>query len=334
MRAFAHKLTMIGFNRAALALTGVGIAALYLSVLLGGGAPTRISDASFERGAAGGAGSETESAIKPAGVIFVGGAGKLDDTFRNFGYDLDAVRAGAGSVPRLLVASLPGDLADLPSVKARKGLFIKTLLPLVLTANEHILAERARVTALRATLAAGRRLDARAGVWLDRMFERYGTTDIDELLRRVDVIPPSLAIAQAAEESGWGTSRFAREGNAPFGQRTYRARRAGIVPRARAEGESFAVRAYDRLLDAVRAYKGNLNTHTAYSEFRRLRAALRAAGRPLDGLRLAGAMSRYSERGSDYVGAIRHIIRVNRLDQFDRARLSRDRTDRRILPEA
>jgi len=327
VRAIAHRLIGIGFEKTALALTGVGVFALYLLVLAGGDGPARQADA------AGADGTRSAATLKTADVLFVGGAGKLAATFRDFGYDLDAVRAGAEAVPRLLVASFPGDLAQLPSATDRKRVFIQALLPLVLTANERILAERSRVKALRAVLAADRPLGARNEAWLARMYDRYGTDDIDELLRRVDIVPPSLAIAQAAEESGWGTSRFAREGNALFGQRTYRPQRAGIVPQARAEGERFTVRAYGQLLDAVRAYKGNLNTHAAYDEFRRRRAALRAAGRPVDGSRLAAALSRYSARGADYVASIRRIIRVNRLDQLDRARLSGDPSGHRILPE-
>lgn len=332
MRGFANRLIGIGFEKAALALTGAGVAALYLLVLSAGSMAPRPADGSGPQTEPGSA--AMSAAIKTAEVLFVGGAGKLAATFRDFGYDLEAVRAGIEAVPRLLVASFPGDLAALPSSTDRKRVFIQTLLPLVLTANERILAERVRVKAVQAALAADQPLDARDETWLAGMYERYGTDDIEELLLRVDIIPPSLAIAQAAEESGWGTSRFAREGNAPFGQRTYRPERAGIVPLARDEGEHFTVRAYARLMDAVRAYKGNLNTHEAYDEFRRRRADLRAAGRPIEGLGLADSLSRYSERGEDYVASISRIIRANRLDELDRARLSRKRTGYRLMPEA
>ena len=140
------------------------------------------------------------------------------------------------------------------------------------------------------------------------------------LIRRVDVIPPSLALAQAAEESGWGTSRFARQGNAIFGQWTT-ADGPGLVPRERDEDKDHKVRIFGKLIDSVRAYMLNLNTHRAYRELRRARAALRRAGEPLNGHTLARFLHRYSERGADYVSAIRTMIEANGLDRLDDARL-------------
>ncbi len=162
--------------------------------------------------------------------------------------------------------------------------------------------------------------------WLYEMAKRYETNpyDWDAFMARVDIVPPSLAIAQAAEESGWGTSRFAREGNALFGQYTYKASN-GILPEERANGRHHLIRAYSSLVEGVRSYMHNLNYHRAYGEFRSARKWLRAHAKPMDGHTLAGELIRYSERGAAYVETIRHIIRANKLSPLDDARLHEDR---------
>ena len=134
-------------------------------------------------------------------------------------------------------------------------------------------------------------------------------------------MPPSLALAQAAEESGWGTSRFARKGNAVFGQRTWRSGR-GMVPLRREDGKRHEVVAFNALRASVDAYLRNLNSHPAYGEFRRLRAEARALDRAVSVPALVGTMTRYSERGADYLRTILAIIRVNRFAAYDRARLA------------
>lgn len=249
-------------------------------------------------------------------------------------YQLGGVLAGNVEVPRILVDAMPADIAAVKSPSHRKRVFIKLMLPLALRVNEQIMAERARLTkmskklnGLFGTLSPGER------VWLDNMRRRYRvkTTDIDSLLRRVDVIPPSLALAQAAEESGWGTSRFAREANALFGQRSF-SKGAGLVPLSREDGEIHEVRAFDRLLDSVAAYMANLNSHYAYKEFRVAREHQRKTRGVLDGYDLAGTLDRYSERGEAYVGTIRSIIEKNGLRMLDRARLGAGETRRTIDP--
>jgi Bax protein len=169
--------------------------------------------------------------------------------------------------------------------------------------------------------------DAQARPAEDRLFlaamaERYDTDadDLDEMARRIDTVPPSLALAQAAEESGWGTSRFAYEGNALFGQRAY-GPDDGSTPSLRAADDSFRVRAYSDLGGAVRSYIHNLNTHPAYAPFRKERAKKRAADQALTGHALAETLVRYSERGADYVKTLQSLIKANRLNDFDKARL-------------
>lgn len=267
---------------------------------------------------------------KPLDVTVTHSTGKLWELFRDIGYEIDSVRIH-GEVPRLFLASLPQDLRHQPRAELRKTTFIKSTLPLILHVNELILQDRERLKLLRDQAADGRPSSEQDRLWLDELADRYGSKSAEPaaLLTRVDIIPPSLAIAQAAEESGWGTSRFAREGNALFGQRAYKAHKKGIVPKKRADGKSFRVRAFDHLIDGVKSYAHNLNSHPAYRDFRKARANMRAEKGDIDGYDLAGALMRYSERGEDYIKTIRVIMRANTLRAFDDAKLGRS-----ISPDA
>ena len=239
-------------------------------------------------------------------------------------YDLNAVLQGHSDVPRIALATLPGDLSRIREIDQRKAVFFKTVLPLVLQVNEQILQDRARLWKLSASQNTGERLSAVDRLWLAVMAERYGTKrgNIGALLNRHDVVPPSLALAQAASESAWGTSRFVREGNAMFGQWTFTAKHEGIVPSERASGKTHRVRAFSSLYESVLSYAVNLNKHRAYQEYRTMRATMRAEGRTIDGMHLAGALHRYSERGASYVAELRAIISGNDLVLLDNARLS------------
>lgn len=239
-------------------------------------------------------------------------------------YDLDAVARGRRDVPPIFVRNLPAGWGDMRA-KPRKRAFVKLMLPLILRANARIRAERARLDDL---IAASRgdpqRLSPERRRELERLAERYGAEpDAPATLkRRVDVVPVALALAQAANESAWGTSRFARQGNALFGQWTWQ-RRNGITPKeAREEKGEYAVRAFDRLGGSVAAYMHNLNTHEAYRPFRKRRARLRRRGERLDALALAEGLLRYSERGEAYVAELREIIRYNDFQRFSDARLA------------
>jgi len=220
------------------------------------------------------------------------------------------------SVPPLAVQSLPDDLGN-RAVKHKKTLFLRSLLPLVLAENRSILRERAF---LKHYFARG---DFRPGAWATRraklIADRFGVGgDLAErgvqatLLRRVDEVPPALALAQAAIESGWGTSRFALQGNSLFGQWTWR-EDEGIRPSARREGAKHAVRAFPSLRASVHAYFHNLNAFHAYAKFRRLRASMRQAGKPLDPVALAQGLDRYSQRRDEYVAEVKAMIRSNGL---------------------
>jgi Bax protein len=238
-------------------------------------------------------------------------------------YDLEAVKAGLHPAPRLAPQRVPDDLAALDAGESRKQAFVALVLPLVLQVNEEVSHNRQQVTALLRKAESGSRLDARDQAFLERMFSRYRVEpgDFDQLLVHLDTVPPSLALAQAAIESGWGSSRFALEGNALFGQWTWDAATPGLDPVDRPEGMAHRIRAFETPLDAVRAYMRNLNTHVAYAGLRELRAEQRRTGR-LDPMELANGLLAYSEKGEDYVTLVRQVIRSNDLGAFDRVRLA------------
>jgi Bax protein len=245
-------------------------------------------------------------------------------------FELDKVLAGAASVPRLYFASLPGDLDQLGDLAQRRSTFLKAALPLVLLINENVMKDRRRLLALRDEHAAGFNLHREDQAWLADLARRYKlhAVDFDELVRRVDVIPPSLALGQAATETGWGTSRPARRGNALFGQMIM-ANQAGDdgtpVP-------TWIVQPFDDLYNSVRAYAENLNTHPAYAEFRRMRAQLRDTGDTPDGYRLIGTLLLYSERGVDYVTDVRTMIRSYDLGRLDGAVLDSSGRAQLVVP--
>lgn len=247
--------------------------------------------------------------------------------FKEIGYHLDDVRDDA-RVPRVFLAELPHDLHETAEVSLKKTVFFKMMLPLILNENERILADRNRLHRIKTSKALGAKIEARDRLWLVVLAERYKLKDenLDVLLRRVDIVPPSLAMAQAAEESGWGTSRFARSANALYGQWTT-ADSQGIVPEDRPEGMDHKVRAFDNLAQSVSAYMRNLNTHRAYREFRKHRTLIRGKGQALDGATLAANLTRYSERGEKYVDSVRAIINVNKLLGLDGAQLAKDDAD-------
>ena len=243
--------------------------------------------------------------------------------FESIGYDLDRVRAVASPVPRLYLEALPRGLADMSPASAKKRLFVQAVLPMILRVNEEIASARWRVERLEDRLMWADATTPTDREWLVATAELYGAVpfDVADLLNRMDIVPPSLALAQAAEETGWGSSRFVREGNALFGQYTYKSK-PGMVPALRNAESRHRVRSHDNLLAAVRSYVHNLNSHWAYEDFRHRRSQLRRADRPIDGYDLAGKLGRYSERRAAYIQAIRQIMRQNRLDDFDQAWLS------------
>jgi Bax protein len=236
------------------------------------------------------------------------------------GYDWEAVIAGDSDVPRVAVKTLPKDLVHLQNVDLKKSLFFRTLLPMALQVNDEIEADRDRLLGLKAKRDAGEPLTSGETVWLARIAAKYESEpdSFEQLLRRVDGVPPSLVLAQAAEESGWGTSRFVREGNALFGQWTWSVDHRGIVPTERGDGETHKVRAFPSVKGAIAAYVHNLNTHPAYERFR-LQRAVGASG-----YQLTATLDQYSERREKYVDTLRSIMSANRLAALDQAKLSEE----------
>lgn len=263
--------------------------------------------------------------LAPGGrIVGPSSAKQLQQTFEDLAFDLDDIRGRAGTVPRLRVTVLPGDLGRIADIDRRKSIFLRTALPLVLMASEEVRQDRMRILEIQAKRVRGVALYPPERRWLAVMAAHYevAQNDFENLLRHVDTVPASLALAQSIEESGWGTSRLAQEGRALYGQRTWSARIAGLVPVRRADGKTFRVRSFVNLLDSARAYLFNLNTHPAYADLRAERARLRAARRPLSGMHLAAFLSRYAETGDAYIVHIRRLIRGNRLAALDDARLA------------
>ncbi len=247
----------------------------------------------------------------------------LEAFWRDHDHSLEAIKGGADA-PRLFLSRLPSDLREIRDVQRRKQAFISSMLPHVLAANEEILRDRSRILKLRLDLSKETKISESDLKWLAKIFDDYELTsmDFDQLLKRVDVIPPALAIAQAAKESGWGVSRFAQMGNAIYGQWTWNPKDKGMVPLERPEGKKYRVRAFNNVLDASRSYAKNLNTSHAYEGFRNIRFNLRKAGKPISGYKLAETLTNYSTSREIYVSAVQEIIIRNQLKFLNSARLT------------
>ena len=236
--------------------------------------------------------------------------------FEDLGYDLKGIRAGQKVKP-IYLTKLPKDLKTLGDTKKKRELFIKIVLPLILNENDKITEDRKKLFKIlgKNFNTVGER------VWLKRRFREYKIEDQDsgKLKMRMDIIPVSIALAQAANESGWGTSRFALEGNALFGQWTWS--KKGISPKNKDPDQSHKVLQFQILKASVRAYKNNLNTHNAYKEFRETRAKLRQENKRIIGLDLTKYLKNYAAIGEKYVSIIENIIENNSLTDFDKADL-------------
>ena len=237
-------------------------------------------------------------------------------------YDIGDIRSGRADVPRLFLATMPANYFEIETIPERKQEFLRILLPLVLLVNEEIRVERQHLLEMLALRESGGEIPGSAESWLAALTAKYkvGPTDFDLLLQRVDVVSPAVTVSQAVEETGWGRSRFVKQGNAIFGERTWTKGR-GIVPIRRPEDGRYEVRRFGSLLESVRAYALNLNTHEAYSGYRTMRADLRRLGRH-NPAELAATLFAYSERGGAYIKAIRRIIRDNQLQHFETAKLT------------
>ena len=232
--------------------------------------------------------------------------------FENLKYDLKSIRLGQ-SVKPVYLSKLPKDLKKIKSTQKKKNTFIKIVMPLILDENSKILEDRKKLFKI-----LNKQSNSRGEkVWLKRRFKHYQIKDEDiaELKLRMDSIPTSLAIAQAAKESGWGTSRFALEGNAMFGQWTWG--KDGIEPAEKDKNRDHKILKFPMLRSSVKSYLHNLNTHRGYKEFRKKRSELRGRNQNISGLDLVRYLYNYAATGTDYVRVLEKIISQNDLTDFD-----------------
>ncbi|MGI9291578.1 MAG: glucosaminidase domain-containing protein [Gammaproteobacteria bacterium] len=252
------------------------------------------------------------------------------DLFAQHNYTPEAWQSGIRVVPRIYLGKISDQWSKVTTreidVQLKKRLFFRAIGPLALRSNELIMLDRTQLESIKASANYSANQS-----WLMQMAEQYrikDSTDLKalttELLLRVDIIPPSLVLAQAAEESGWGTSRFAFQGNALFGQWTWGDK--GIRPeQQRGQKGDYKIAVFDSPLQSVQAHALNLNSHHAYEEFRRGRKELRQQGNQVRGLSLTPYLESYSERGPEYVKSLNSIINFNELDPADDAILGNNR---------
>ncbi len=247
--------------------------------------------------------------------------------FNEIGFTAEQWQAGVREVPRIEITRIPKrwqeESPNIP-VRDKKNVFFRLAGPGILIENEKISRDRKQ---LLEKIKTGK---TKNDQWLLQLAKKYkvvsgdsrtfDTSDLERLKNRVDIIPPSLALAQAAEESGWGTSRFAIQGNSLFGQWDFSGN--GMTPKnQRKELGNYGIARFDTPQQSVEAYILNLNTHRAYKGLRDKRAGMRADNSKPTGWELAKALDKYSERGTDYVESLHSIIRSSKLGAADDAYL-------------
>ena len=243
-------------------------------------------------------------------------ASTIKQLFEDTDYKLKDIRKNKLVKP-IALDSFPLEIKMIENTKKRKDFFIQIVLPLILQENNNIRLDRKRLFNI-INKINNTELEKK---WLKKKYKQYGipSRDLSTLKIRMDEVPVSLALAQAAKETGWGTSRFAQEGNALFGQWTWSGE--GLKPKEADESQGHKVMKFNVLQASVRAYQRNLNTHKTYKEFRLARAQLRDAGKPLDSIFLSKYLDEYAETGQQYVKIIQKIIEQNDLKDFDNAKL-------------
>ena len=245
--------------------------------------------------------------------------------FKDVDYDLNTVRYEKKVQP-IYFTQFPKDLDAIQSVKLKKETFIKIVLPLVVAENEKILEDRFKLK----KIISKKMTTDNEKQWLRQKFLEYRVKkgNVDELIIKMDIIPASIALAQAAKESGWGTSRFALEGNAIFGQWTWNGQ--GIAPLNRDKSKNHKILKFPILRASVKAYKNNLNTHKSYIKFRKLRNELRIKNKRIVGLALTKTLENYAQTGSEYTKILEQIIIQNRLMDFELVRLTNSAKKREL----
>lgn len=221
-----------------------------------------------------------------------------------------------GVIPKVFAINLPKDLAQYPT-QVKCQTFIELILPEVVRLRDEVFSQREKLVLLVAKEQQGRSLSSEEQQYIQSLAQQYGSKGgkAQDLLERVDIIPASLVLAQAILESGWGTSRFATEGNALYGEHVSN---ASTKPYIKSKGGSAKVAKFDTIYEATKSYVGNLNSHRAYAELRKLRAQQRKRGEQPDGAEMAAGLLSYSEIGDKYVKSLRYLIRRYKLEDFDR----------------
>lgn len=253
-------------------------------------------------------------------VVEVSGTEQLGRYFDSVGYNVAANPDILNAIPRFRFTHIPKNWEEDTSVPLKKSVFFRAGASAILQVNESILDDRQKLLNLKLN-----DMSQKDRQWLTQMMSTYKVTgndgsftdeQISELIIRVDAIPPSMALVQSAIESGWGSSRFAREGNAMFGQWTTS---GGI----KAEGSDARLAAFPDPRESLKAYCLNLNTHPSYAQFRTARAEMRKAKIPLDGAKLADYLGSYSEKGEEYIELVKEMIIRDRLEIADTAQLAK-----------
>ncbi len=255
--------------------------------------------------------------------------------FAAYGYDLNEIMLGKADVPNLFLKELPDELVTIKDADMRKELFISALLPPILKVNEFIVYERNKLLKIIKKIELNGEASTNDLYWLRRKMIRYRMDefDINELYKRMNIIPPSLALTQAAIETGWGTSRFAQDANALYGQWVWNDEK-GLVPLERETGETHSVRKFKNLISAVEGYALNLNTHPAYEDFRNERSKFPSPKKIRVNEDLLFTLLYYSERGFEYIDDLNSIMRLNNLRSFDTAKLEKTALQELILDQA
>jgi len=252
---------------------------------------------------------------QPSDAILLSAA-TIEELFKSTNYNLKDVRKNKLVKP-ISLDLLPKEIVKIENAKKRKDFFIQIILPLVIQENNNIKLDRMKLFSI---LNKNKNTKAEQE-WLNVKFKQYGVVnkDLSTLKVRMDEVPVSMAIAQAAKETGWGTSRFAQEGNALFGQWTWSGE--GIKPIDAEDDSTHKVMRFKVLQASVKAYQRNLNTHSSYKDFRSARAELRDEGKKLDSMILTEYLDKYAETGKEYIKILQQIIRQNDLTDFDDAKL-------------
>lgn len=278
--------------------------------------------------------SITLDALSDSSKVEIGTYKDVLELFESLNYTPESWQAGIREIPRVYLTII-GDrwgstTTSEITVLNKKQLFFRGIAPLILRSNELIMQDRNRLEKIRSSFQNNDSIPKADKTWILKLSDLYKVqipddqvtaTEVEELWVRVDIVPPSLALAQGAEESGWGTSRFAAVGNAVYGQWTW-GKNAIVPEQQRKELGNYGIASFESLQESISAYMLNLNTHNAYSDLRTRRATLRYNGEKVTGAVLAEQLTKYSERGEAYVQTLKSMMDYNQLSPVDDAYLS------------